>query len=285
MYLTFNFNRNLHVAFLVGLAILVPICSAIAQRGGARGGNSYMLPSYNSSSVPVRGYTRANGTHVQPSFRSAPDGKFYNNWTTYGNINPYTGKEGTKSTPSVNYGSSERIPNNYGSNQSFTPSQFSPVLPPFQPSYTPSIPRFYQVPQPLALPSQAQIARQPVVPDQSSATQFQSPFAEAQSSRSLDEQLRVSAAERLRRLGYTVNWRTQSASQLLDMELRIQSANRLKRLGTDWNWQEHTASELLDAELRSQAATRLKRKGYNLDWHDYTASQLLNLELNAGRTR
>ena len=43
----------------------------------------------------VRGHTRKDGTYVQPHFRSAPDGNL-NNWSTQGNVNPYTGKEGTR---------------------------------------------------------------------------------------------------------------------------------------------------------------------------------------------
>ena len=46
--------------------------------------------------VYVRGYYRSNGTYVQPHYRSNPDGNFYNNWSTYPNVNPYTGETGTK---------------------------------------------------------------------------------------------------------------------------------------------------------------------------------------------
>jgi hypothetical protein len=49
--------------------------------------------------VSVRGYFRSNGTYVAPHMRSAPDGNFYNNWSTKGNVNPYTGEPGTKVTP------------------------------------------------------------------------------------------------------------------------------------------------------------------------------------------
>lgn len=60
--------------------------------------------------VSVRGYYRSNGTYVSPHMRSSPDGNFYNNWSTVGNINPYTGKEGTKTTVTTsihNYNYSE----------------------------------------------------------------------------------------------------------------------------------------------------------------------------------
>ncbi|WP_010598958.1 hypothetical protein [Rickettsiella massiliensis] len=34
---------------------------------------------------------------MRPHYRSNPDGNFNNNWSTKGNINPYTGEWGTKS--------------------------------------------------------------------------------------------------------------------------------------------------------------------------------------------
>lgn len=36
---------------------------------------------------------------MPPHHRSSPDGDFYDNWSTSGNVNPYTGKEGTKTIP------------------------------------------------------------------------------------------------------------------------------------------------------------------------------------------
>jgi len=64
----------------------------------------------------VSGYYRSNGTYVQPYYRSNPDGYFYNNYSTYANINPYTGTLGTKRYPSYSSGytrsyySSKRYP-------------------------------------------------------------------------------------------------------------------------------------------------------------------------------
>jgi len=60
---------------------------------------SYARGGRGGGSVTVKGYTRKDGTYVQPHNRSAPDGNFNNNWSTKGNVNPYTGKEGTKTTP------------------------------------------------------------------------------------------------------------------------------------------------------------------------------------------
>src|SRR5690606_8696106 len=46
--------------------------------------------------VSVKGYFRKDGTYIAPHYRSAPDSSKWNNWSTKGNINPYTGKVGTK---------------------------------------------------------------------------------------------------------------------------------------------------------------------------------------------
>lgn len=51
--------------------------------------------SYSGGAVHVRGYFRNNGTYVQPHYRSAPDHNVWNNWSTKGNINSYTGAVGT----------------------------------------------------------------------------------------------------------------------------------------------------------------------------------------------
>lgn len=45
--------------------------------------------------VRVKGYTRKDGTYVAPSVRSAPNSSVYDNYSTKGNVNPYTGKSGT----------------------------------------------------------------------------------------------------------------------------------------------------------------------------------------------
>lgn len=53
--------------------------------------------------VSVKGYYRKDGTYVKPHMRSSKDGNFYNNWSTVGNVNPYTGKQGTKIAPTYSY--------------------------------------------------------------------------------------------------------------------------------------------------------------------------------------
>lgn len=44
----------------------------------------------------VKGYTRRDGTYVQPHYRSDSNNTKLDNYSTRGNINPYTGKYGTK---------------------------------------------------------------------------------------------------------------------------------------------------------------------------------------------
>lgn len=46
--------------------------------------------------VHVNGYTRADGTYVQPYERTAPNSTVNDNYSTSGNVNPYTGTAGTK---------------------------------------------------------------------------------------------------------------------------------------------------------------------------------------------
>lgn len=56
----------------------------------------FCTTSIASAQVYVRGHYRSNGTYVQPHYRSNPDGNLDNNWSTKGNVNPYTGQRGYK---------------------------------------------------------------------------------------------------------------------------------------------------------------------------------------------
>ena len=44
----------------------------------------------------VNGYTRKDGTYVQPYTRSTPDSNFSNNYSSQGNTNPSTGSRGSE---------------------------------------------------------------------------------------------------------------------------------------------------------------------------------------------
>ena len=67
----------------------------------------------------VRGYTRSDGTVVQPYYRTAPDNTINNNYSTYPNVNPYTGREGTVA------------PNPYQPYAPYSPYGTAPVAPPY----------------------------------------------------------------------------------------------------------------------------------------------------------
>ena len=55
---------------------------ALAVAGGA------MADTY------VQGYTKSNGTYVQPHMRSSPNSIKMDNYSSQGNANPYTGQRG-----------------------------------------------------------------------------------------------------------------------------------------------------------------------------------------------
>ena len=55
-----------------------------------------VLPNIVFADVYVQGYTKSDGTYVQGHYRSSPNGTTSDNYSTKGNINPYTGEYGTK---------------------------------------------------------------------------------------------------------------------------------------------------------------------------------------------
>lgn len=84
---------------------------------------AFLFAAANSfGQVSVSGYIRSNGTYVQPYQRTAPDVTRNNNYSTVGNVNPYTGTYGTKpaesyyeapttySTPTPSYSSYSTTP-------------------------------------------------------------------------------------------------------------------------------------------------------------------------------
>ncbi|HBF07295.1 MAG TPA: hypothetical protein DDW29_03520 [Gammaproteobacteria bacterium] len=63
----------------------------------------------DGNDVAVDGYTRENGTYVEPHYRSEPNNTDRDNWSTKGNVNPYTGERGTKnSNDRTSFSSDER---------------------------------------------------------------------------------------------------------------------------------------------------------------------------------
>ena len=66
----------------------------------------FVAPVIADNDVWVDGYTRSDGTTVKGHYRSAPNNTVIDNFSYYGNINPYTGAIGTnkyKNDPSSTY--------------------------------------------------------------------------------------------------------------------------------------------------------------------------------------
>lgn len=94
-------------ATVLGLAVLALVATSTvaSARGGHGGGRSTGSYSYSPgtgskpSSTYVPSHIRKDGTYVEGHRRSTPDQNFTNNWSTKGNDNPYTGKDGSRVTP------------------------------------------------------------------------------------------------------------------------------------------------------------------------------------------
>lgn len=79
-------------------ALSLTVTSSFA-RGGGHSGSYHSSPSRSysiGSSHSVRSYVKRNGTYVPRSHATNPNKSKYDNWSTRGNVNPYTGKRGTK---------------------------------------------------------------------------------------------------------------------------------------------------------------------------------------------
>ena len=84
----------------IGLLVAAVLVSLPAA---ARGGASHSSSSHpsgsghvNGSSHSVSGHTTKNGTYVKPHRQTNPNGTKKDNYSTKGNVNPHTGKKGTK---------------------------------------------------------------------------------------------------------------------------------------------------------------------------------------------
>ena len=67
-----------------------------ASRNTTSDKNSSKSKRTKNSDVAVDGYMKKDGTYVAPHMRSGADATKQNNFSTKGNINPYTGQPGTK---------------------------------------------------------------------------------------------------------------------------------------------------------------------------------------------
>lgn len=75
---------------------------------------TYSVPStVNHNTTTVSGYTRSNGTYVQSHVRTMPNNTNWDNFSTKGNSNPFTGSTGYRardySSSAYNYGAGHTI--------------------------------------------------------------------------------------------------------------------------------------------------------------------------------
>ena len=75
---------------------------------------TYSIPStVNYNTTTVSGYTRSNGTYVQSHVRTMPNNTNWDNFSTRGNSNPFTGSTGYRardySSGAYNYGAGHTI--------------------------------------------------------------------------------------------------------------------------------------------------------------------------------
>jgi len=84
---------------LLGAALAACLCLFFSQqleaRGGGGRGGARSVGASNGGHHSVRGYTRRDGTYVAPHRATNPNATKMDNWSTKGNVNPFTGKAGT----------------------------------------------------------------------------------------------------------------------------------------------------------------------------------------------
>lgn len=57
----------------------------------------FLPSSLLAKTTNVKSYIKKDGTFIQGHYRTTPNNMKFNNWSTKGNFNPYTGKKGYKS--------------------------------------------------------------------------------------------------------------------------------------------------------------------------------------------
>lgn len=259
--------------------------------------------------VHVRGYYRSNGTYVQPHYRSASDGVFSNNWTTLGNVNPYTGEAGHLAAPPAHNGqASEQVPADTDRSPTRPVRSVAPtnVLAAPKSSVSPTVGSERSPSSAngaVGSPSRTLVAKPhrslkswtPVQPVGLENYQIEASQQTANRIRALgyivdlrgmslagllDVESRLRTGQRLKALGYDSNWRASSLITMLDVESRILAARRLRSLGRNVDWQQCTLMQMIDEESRITSSQRLARKGISIDWRQHSLSDLLRLEMS-----
>ena len=73
-----------------------PLLAAVLAFVATGPSAQYLGTGSNPNSHPVQPYTTSNGTYVQPPQQTNPNSTTRDNYSTRGNVNPYTGAVGTR---------------------------------------------------------------------------------------------------------------------------------------------------------------------------------------------
>jgi hypothetical protein len=83
-------------ALLLAIALAAGVNPAFGKGSHSSHSYSYSTGHVNPSAHYVRPYVTKKGTVVQGHMQTNPNGTKLDNYSTKGNVNPYTGKPGTK---------------------------------------------------------------------------------------------------------------------------------------------------------------------------------------------
>lgn len=99
-------TSNGAVACVLVVCVAAGFCAIVASvmainsgsSGGSRRSGYEGLPAYQPQygGNPVRSHDRQTGTHVDSHYRTPANDTKADNWSTRGNVNPYTGKPGSR---------------------------------------------------------------------------------------------------------------------------------------------------------------------------------------------
>lgn len=243
------------------LALLFVASEAVAAGKGGTGGT-----------VTVRGHFRKDGTYVAPHQRTAPDGRFQNNWSTVGNYNPYTGEVGKVVTPptrATGTAGGTLPPYHPVSPPGLTPIIPAPLAQPINPSPKPQAagsflldPSQLTEPDPLAIPSVPAAALASPPPAEQGRTQ---PAARPLTYLEAQKQRDVERSQFWQARGYAFN-PTYMTAYSMDQKVKdIERAQFWKEKGYVFS-PEHMTAYSMDQKVRDIDRARYWRsKGHSFN--------------------
>jgi hypothetical protein len=84
------------IGFLAAFSLSLPALANGGHSGGSHSSGSHTSSHAGGGTHAVRGHMTDQGMYVKPHRQTNPDGTQRNNWSTKGNVNPYTVQAGTK---------------------------------------------------------------------------------------------------------------------------------------------------------------------------------------------